>query len=280
MNPKTQKGNATTEKPETKPLTEFSIPMRASIEDIMRSLKILSDKGDNVRFRDISGMFGPKKSDRNLLSNSLSAGDAFDLIKPHRGKARYVLSQFGTEFLSVPEEQERKAMLLPKFLRFKGYRNILVQMKNSPDKSLKKEVVTDAWMGVKKKPLNTRRLYTTTFASVGKWCGAITDTGQTCSLTPEGETTLNQILKGEEPTVLTIPPHVPPTPTPPISTTTLTSYNCPHCGKSEIGIENEELLNTLPSNGAHILIVKTTFYCRGCSRNFSVIGQRLVGSIS
>jgi len=272
----------TSTKKEPKISLGFSIPMRASIEDIIRALGILADKGGKARFKDISGMFGPKNSQRNLLSNSLNAGDAFSLIASHRGKAPYILSSFGTEFLTAPEER-RKAMLLPKFLGFKGYRDILVQMKNKPDKSLKKETLTNAWLNVVSgSKLSTRQLYTTTFASVGNWCGAIKDTGQTCSLVPEGEAVLNQILKGEEVKLPEQPPSAPTTPTllPTVPATPLLpsipSIQCPHCNKTELGIENEELLNTLSSNGTHILVIKTIYYCRGCSRTFSMIGQRMV----
>jgi len=269
----------TTKKKETQASLKFSIPMRASIEDIIRALGILADKGGKARFKDISGMFGPKNSQKTLLSNSLNAGDAFGLIEPHRGKAPYILSSFGTEFLTASEER-RKAMLLPKFLEFKGYRDILVQMKNKPDKSLKKETITNAWLNVASgSKLSTRQLYTTTFASVGNWCGAIKDTGQTCSLTPEGESVLNKILKGEEVKLREQPPSAPATPALPSTASiapSIPSIQCPHCNKTEIGIENEELLNTLSSNGTHILIIKTTYYCRGCSRTFSIIGQRLV----
>jgi len=268
-----------TKKNETQTSLKFSIPMRASIEDIIRALGILADKGGKARFKDISGMFGQKSSQKNLLSNSLNAGDAFGLIEPHRGKAPYVLSSFGTEFLTASEER-RKAMLLPKFLEFKGYRDILVQMKNKPDKILKKETITNAWLNVVSgSKLSTRQLYTTTFASVGNWCGAIKDTGQTCSLTPEGESVLNKILKGEEVKLREQPPSAPVTPTLPSTAPIappLPSIQCPHCNKIEIGIENEELLNTLSSNGTHILVIKTTYYCRGCSRTFSIISQRLV----
>lgn len=279
--PKSQKDEEETlrKKEAKKPSVKFPMPSKASMEDIMRALGILADKGGEARFKDMSGMFGPKTSHNVLLSNSLGAGVAFGLIKPHKGKAPYILSSFGKKFLTVPEEQS-KAMLLPKFLGLKGYKDILVQIKNHPDKSLKKEVITKAWLNVISGSKRvTRELYTKTFANVGKWCGAITDTGQTCSLTPKGEPVLNQILKGEE--AKGVKPTVPTAGTPPRAPAIPTKLSfqvsqCPHCGKTEFAIENEELLNTVSADGTNVLIIKYTFYCRGCRGTFSLIGQQTI----
>jgi len=265
-----------TEKPPS--VKKFSIPIGPSIEDIRRAIRILSDSGGQARIGEIGTSFGTKPSDKTHLGWALNAAIAFGLIEPHKKKTPYVLSNDGKKFLGSTEAQQR-AMLLPKFLGFEGYKKTLVAMKNSQDKSLKKQAITDMWLQVRAHKLGTRQYYTTTFASVGTWCGAITDTGQTCSLTPEGETVLEQILKGKEAKVPTKLPSVPTTPTAPLTTAVtpaLPAIYCPHCGKSETGIENEDLLNTLSSNGSHILIVKTTYFCRGCSRSFSTIGQRLV----
>lgn len=277
--PKSQKEGETLKTEETKkPSEKISIPIFATAEDIVRALGILADKGGNARFKEMAGMFGPKKSDNNLLSSSLNAGAAFELIKPHRGRAPYIISSFGTKFLTATEEQ-KKMMLLPKFLGFRRYRNILVQMKNEPNNSLKKEVITNAWLNVVRgSKLGTRKRYTQTFASVGKWCGAMEDTGQTCSLAEQGLEIFSQILKGEE--VKEVKPTRPTAPTRGVPTKpTGLSFqvtHCPHCGKAEFSIENEELLNTLTANGTNTLVIKYTFYCRGCSRSFSRIGQQTI----
>ena len=258
---------------------KFSIPLGASIEDIRRAVRILSDIGGQARIGEIETSFGTKSSDRTRLGWALNAAVAFGLVKPHKRRAPYVLSDNGKKFLGLTEDQQRD-MLLPEFLGFEGYRKTLVAMKNSRDKSLKKQTITDMWLQVRDNvKLATRQYYTMTFASVGAWCGAITDTGQTCSLTPEGETILGRILKGREAKVPEEPPtkHAPPTAPLTIPVTpSLAAIHCPHCGKSDIGIQDEDLLNTLSSNGSHVLIIKTTYYCRGCLRPFSTIGQRLV----
>ena len=260
-----------------KPSVKFTIPIRASMEDITRALGILADKGGETRFKDISGMFGPKRSNKVLLSAALGATVAFGLTESNKGKAPYVVSSFGKKFLTVSEEQKR-VMLLPKFLGFEGYRNILVQMKNRAEKTLTRDVITNAWLDLLDSgKLSTRKLYTKTFVSVGSWCGALEVTGRRCSLTPEAEKILSQILKGEE-----VKPTAPPTPTGRLPSALPTGLpfqvtHCPHCGQTEFDIENEELLNTVSTDGTNTLVIKYTFYCRGCRGTFSRIGQQIVG---
>ena len=264
-----------TEKPTL--VQKFSIPLGASIEDVRRAIRILSDSGGQARMGEIGTSFGTKPSDRTQIGWALNAAVAFGLIKPHRKGTPYILSDDGKKFLGLTEDQQR-AMLSPKFLGFEGYKKILVALKNSQDRSLKKQAITDMWLQVRDNvKLGTRRYYTTTFASVGAWCGAITDTGQTCSLTPEGESALTQILKGEE-VKPTAPSRKPTEGAPPRLPTELSfqATNCPLCGKTEFDIENEELLNTVSADGTNVLIIKYTFYCRGCRGTFSRIGQHTI----
>ena len=51
-------------------------------------------------------------------------------------------------------QSNKSIPLIPE--NFKGYKNVLDQMKNDPDKTLKKEVITDAWLSIKKAKLATR----------------------------------------------------------------------------------------------------------------------------
>lgn len=261
-------------------IANLSIPMAASIDQILRAIQILSDNGGQARMGKIGTSFGTKPSEKNLFSWALNSTVAFDLVLPHKGKAPYVLSEEGKRFTSMKEDQQ-KAFLLSKFLKFEGYRIILVAMKNSAEKSLKKQTITDMWLQIKDNTKKgTRQYYTMTFASVGAWCGALVDSGQSCLLKPEAEKVLEQILKGEEvPDITkTLPPAgaTPPTPPSASAPVALAVSNCPYCGKTEIGIENEELLNTLSVNETHILIIRNTYYCKGCSRSFSRIEQRLL----
>jgi hypothetical protein len=255
--------------------------MVVSIQDILRAIKILSDSGGQARYKDISTSFGTKPSEKNLLNWALNSGVAFDLIHPHKRRMPYVLSDDGKKLLSSPEE-EQKILVFSKFLRFEGYRKILVTMKHSGNSQLKKQTITEMWSQIRDGlKLSTRQYYTFTFASVGSWCGALADTGQTCSLTNEAGTMLAQILAGEQSGKKAIELQIPQIPTPRIPITTTASSNisglsCPHCGKAEVAVENEELLQTLSSADMHTLIIKSTYFCKGCSRTFSSISQRPV----
>lgn len=255
-----------------------SIPMSASIDEIIRAIQILSDNGGKARMNTIGNSFGTNRAQKVLFSTAINAGTAFVLVEPHKGRAPYILSEHGKKFLSMNQDQQ-KAFLKSKFLKFEGYRTILVAMKNSAEKSLKKQTITDMWLQVKDNTKkHTRKNYTKTFASVGEWCGALIDTGQSCSLKPEAKKTLEQILKGEDVPVIagTIPSGTTTTIPSTSVTVSLLVSKCPHCGKTDIDIENEELLQTLSANGTHTLIIKNTYYCRGCSRIFSRIEQRQV----
>jgi len=258
--------------------SELRMPTAASINEVLRAVKILHDSGGKARWSKIGTSFGTKSSEKNMLNWALNAAVAFDLVLPHNRKAPYVLSEDGTKFTSLPDDQ-KKSMLLGKFLKFEGYRTILVAMKNNQDKSLKKQNITEMWSQVRDRlTVNTRQNYTTTFASVGEWCGALVDTGQNCSLRPEAEEILETILRGGEIKVLektsagTSSANLQHT----VELSRLLVSSCPHCGKNDIDIENEELLQTLSGNGIHTLVIKNTYYCRGCSRSFSRIHQRQV----
>jgi hypothetical protein len=264
---------------ESLPVTSFAIPLVASIQDILRATKVLSDSGGQARWGDIMASFGTKSSEKNILNCALNSAVAFELIQPHKKKASYVLSEDGKKLLSS-QENLQKTVLMEKFLRFEGYRKILVAIKNNKDNQLKKQTITEMWSQIRDGlKLNTRQAYTFTFSSVGVWCGALTDTGQTCLLTPEAQTILTQILegdKGKEGILQSLSSSPPKTSTTASVTSGSSVVNCPHCGKMDVAVENEELLQTLSSAEVHTLIIKSTYYCRGCSRTFSAINQRPV----
>jgi hypothetical protein len=264
---------------EGKSSKKIRVPLSVSIEDILRASRIVMDKGGSVKFKEISTMFGQKVSDENLLGYSLGAAVAFSILNPHAGRAPYILSEFGKDFLTAKDEQQKK-MLLPKFLSYDGYKDVLIAMRNSEDKSLKKQTITDMWAKIAGGTIGTRKLYTRTFASVGAWCGAIDDSGQTCSLKSGVENTLSQILKGEE--VKMEPPSPTSPKTPPASDRLETQMpseidRCPICNKPDL-IVNEKYLDKVATKGGTLLILERTFQCQGCSNKFTRIIRELVPS--
>lgn len=249
-----------------------SVPITATIEDILRASKIVMDKGGTVRFGEISNMFGTKKSAQNMLGLALNGAVAFGILKPHSGRAPYELSDFGRSFLTYPEDQQKKA-LLPKFLGFPGYKDIIIGMRNTEEKSMKKQMITDMWVNITGGgKIGTRKKYTKTFASVGKWCGALDDTGQSCKLKEEAESLFSKLLAGEE----TKTTSAKPVPQVPIQTqNTVQNVNqlpvdivqCPICNKTDI-IVNEKYLDKIPVKGGTLLIFERTYQCQGCSNKF------------
>jgi hypothetical protein len=275
-------GKNKTEIAQEEPSKKVAVPLGATIENLIKALQILGDNGGKGRFNELSPMFGDKKSDKTLFSFSLNAAVAFGLINPHKGKSPYLISDDGKRFLSSEDDEQRKAILFPKFLNYEGYRKILIGMKNAKDKSMKKQTITNTWMSIAGGKGSTRRLYTTTFASIGNWVGAITDSGQTCVLSEEGEETLSQILRGEE-----IKPGTQPVtvaqpmkePTLSKSSTEVVSemVQCPICNKSNL-ITSDRYLDKVPTRGGTLLIIERTFQCQGCSNKFTRIAKELVPS--
>jgi len=265
---------------EEEPSGTMSVPMLASIEDILRASRIVMDKGGNVRFKQISTMFGKMKSEQNLLGYSLNAAVAFDILEPHRGRAPYVLSSFGGKLLTAVEDQQKK-MLFPKFLKYNGYRDVLIGMRNSADLSMKKQTITDMWINVAPgAKVATRKLYTRTFASVGAWCEALEDSGQTCVLKKDAESMLSQILKGEEikaePQAQT-PTQTSQAPEKEAIQMSVEMSRCPICNKADLMV-NEKYLDKVATKGGTLLILERTFQCQGCSNKFTRIIKELVPS--
>jgi hypothetical protein len=267
---------------ETKSSEEITLPIFASAEDILRASRIVMDKGGSVRFNEISKMFGEKASDKNLLSNSLSAAAVFGILEPHKGRAPYRLSSFGKSLLTAPNEEQTK-MLLPRFLEYAGYRNILIGMRNREDRAMKKQSITDMWINIAGGKVGTRKRYTQTFVSVGQYCGVIEVTGQTCTLRQDVESALSSILKGESR----------PEGSEQISThVTIASdkisekqvgqipieiSKCPVCNKTDL-VVNERYLDKIPTKGGTLLILERTIKCQGCSNKFVRTIRELVPS--
>jgi hypothetical protein len=275
---KSQGEKSEMEEPHEELSEKIAIPLGATVENIIKALRILGDSGGKGRFNELAPMFGDKKSEKTLFSFSVNAAAAFGLINPHKGRSPYVISKDGEEFLSSEKDEQRKTILFSRFLSFEGYRKILIGMKNSKDKSMKKQTITNAWMSIAGGKSSTRRNYTTTFASVGNWCGAIKDTGQTCILTQEGETALTQILKGEEiKTKPALETTIHTTTEKPVLQIPLEITQCPVCSKPNL-VWSDKYLDKVATKGGTMLVIERTFQCQGCSNKFSRIVKELVPS--
>jgi hypothetical protein len=175
-------------------------------------------------------------------------------------------------------EEQQKKLLFPKFLSYEGYKDVFIAMRNSESKSMKKQTITDMWMKIAGGKVGTRKLYTSTFASVGALCGALEDTGQTCVLNEDAENALSQILKGEEVKVETQTPNqIATTSSKDLGQTTPEMSRCPICNKADL-IMNEKYLDKVPTKGGTLLILERTYQCQGCSNKFIRTVKELVSS--
>lgn len=270
-------------KTEAKPSGEITLPIFASAEDILRASRIVMDKGGSVRFKEISKMFGEKPSDKNLLSNSLGAAAFFGILAPHKGKAPYKLSDFGKSLLTSPSEDQTKKMLLPRFLEYAGYRNILIGMRNREDRAIKKQSITDMWINIAGGKVGTRQRYTQTFVSVGQYCGAIEVTGQTCSLRQDVESVLSSILKGEsrsedsEQVSTQATTNLDKISEKQVGQIPIEISRCPVCNKTDL-IVNERYVDKIPTKSGTLLILERTIKCQGCSNRFVRVIRELIPS--
>jgi len=262
---------------ETKEMLKVGgIPSMASIDDVLKALGVLLDKGGRATISELVVPFGGKGKKR-VLSAALNASEAYNLVDPHSGRAPFALSEKGKKFLSTQEETGKKVLLFQEFVSYKHYRDILIQMKRASDNAMKKEAITTAWANIAGGgTLSTRKSYTTTFASVGDWCGAIKDTGKTCSLTPEGEKGLEQVLKGEavRPEAALQPQKEAASA---VQLSAIGATHCPFCTKPDTAPKTEKLLDKVVAGDTTTLIIERTFHCRGCSREFTHIVQQVVG---
>ena len=250
------------------------VPAKISIENVLKAIKVLSDKGSPCKPKELEGPYGVKSStDKEFLSRSLALLSRYELLT--KSGSKYSLSELGKDFIASDEEK-KKRIFAEKFAAFKHYQDIFIRMKNEPDKSIKKEDITEMWTTITGGSRGIRERYTLSFSSIGHWSGVIEDTGRTCKLTPLGE----KLIEGEEieavPGVKK-PPGVPPPPSMrPVPTVVLETGICPYCSSTEIGIISEEPVHLLPAKNGHIAYVRYTFHCRSCKQQFSRHGQQFI----
>lgn len=250
------------------------VPAKISIENILKAIKVLSDKGSLCETKELEGPYGAKSShDKELLGRSLALLTRYDLLT--KSGRKYSLSELGKEFIASNEENKKRTVA-EKFAAFKHYQDIFIRMKNDPDKTIKKEDITEMWTTITGGSRGTRETYTLSFSSIGNWSGVIEDTGKSCKLTPLGE----RLIEGQEIEVVPgvkKPPGVPSPPAMrPVPTAVLETGVCPYCGSTEIGIISEESVHLLPAKNGHIAYVRYTFHCRSCKQQFSRHGQQFI----
>ena len=255
------------------------VPAKISIENILKAIKVLSDKGSPCESKELEAPYGIKSStDKEFLSRSLAMLARYDLLT--KSGRKYSLSELGKEFIASDEEK-KKRIIAEKFAAFKYYQDIFIRLKNDPDKTLKKEDITEMWTTITGGSRAARRSYTLSFSSIGNWSGVIEDTGKSCKLKPLGE----KLIEGEE--IEAVPGVKKPSEVPPkpsmraVPTAVLETGVCPYCSSTEIGIISEEPVHLLSAKNGHIVYVRYIFHCRNCKKQFSRHGQQFIkGTVS
>lgn len=264
------------EKQEVKRVRTVSkgVPAKISIENVLKAIKVLNDKGSPCESKELEAPYGVKSStDKEFLSRSLTLLARYELLT--KSGRKYSLSEPGREFIASDEEK-KKRIFAEKFAGFKHYQDIFIRMKNDSDKTVKKEDITKMWTTITGGSISIRKNYTLSFSSIGKWSGVIEDTGKSCKLTPLGEKLIEggEIEAGPD---IKKPPGVP---SPPsmrlVPTTVLETGVCPYCSSTDIGIISEEPVHLLSAKNGHIVYVRYTFHCRNCKQQFSRHGQQFI----
>ena len=250
-------------KPRIKTTKAEGVPAKISIEDCLKVVKVLSDKGGTGKTGDLEASFGGKKY-RDILGRSLSAMARFNIFE--KSGATFSLGETGRKFV-VASDEEKKKMLAEKIISFSYYKDICIRLKNNPEKSIKKEDITDMWMTIAGGGKGIRQYYTTSFSSLASWCGIVEDSGRTLKLTEFGSKLLEDKLGI-------------PTPTPPPAGTTTeiktteVGLSCPLCKGTEVGLKSEEIAQTIPTKKGHLIYLKYIYYCRICRSEFTRLLQQ------
>jgi len=256
------------------------IPAKISIDDCLKAIKVLSDKGGTSKANDLEASFGGKKN-RELLSRSLAALSRLNILE--KSGATFSLGEMGGKFV-VASEEEKKRTLAEKIISYPNYNDVFIRLNNESEKSVKKEDITDMWINIAGGGIDIRQKYTLTFSSLASWCGLVEDTGRTIKLKALGIRLLER--KPSEsgdilsPLSITQPPLVPPStsqlppPSPSTSPPSLSGLVCPICNDTEIGLKSEDIIQAIQTKSGHLIYLKYTYYCRNCRSEFTRLLQQ------
>ncbi len=279
MSPEDKEGEGDEAKPETAEASKnkaggfrqaLGAPARFDAEEFLKAIRAISDKGGRAMSKEVLEIFGgPKK--RETLGRSLGFADELGFLASEGNK--YVVTEEGRNLLAANDEK-KEAMLARRLVEFGPYRDVFLRLKEEGTRGLKKDILTEMWAnlaggGGKR----IRQDMTTTFSSLAKYAGLITDSGRTCVITPlaaplmEGKASPQPQGGTEGHGVQPEPP------APPVGFENIT---CPRCNQKDFGVVDEQVVNYFAGEGQTIVFVKYTFHCRSCKESFSRHGQRTV----
>lgn len=247
------------------------VPAKINAEDVLKAVRVINDKGGSATVKDVVEIFGGAKK-REFLSRALGFDEKLGLLA--KDGLSYAITDDGRGLLTANEE-DKKAMLARKLVRFKPYRDVFLRLRDEGQDGLKKETITEMWSnlaggGGKK----IRQGATMTFASLAEYSGLADDSGKTLTLRASAVQFLQDGQQLGAPTTTTPPP-----PGGPVTLQGFEDVTCPRCNGKEFGVLNEEVVEYFKADGQTVVFLKFTFHCRTCKEPFSRHGQRFVAGL-
>lgn len=259
---------------------EGGIPAKVTTADCLKAIQVLSDKGGKGRSSDLEVLFGNSET----LGRSLSALQRLGIIE--KKGLEFSLGDTGKKFI-VSDEKGRKKIFAEKVLAFQKYQDVFIRLRNNPEKSLKKEDLTDMWIKIVGQGGKViRQQYTTTFADFATWSELVSDSGRTLTLiesltsSPPLPSSLSPLLPQPPTTVpspLVTPVNISPQ-KPYLNELSIQVESCPLCKSNEIGLKNEDIIQSFQTKTGYVVLLKHIYYCRNCQREFSRTVQQSIES--
>jgi hypothetical protein len=234
------------------------VPAKVSAQDCLKAVKVLSDKGGTGRSEDLLTSFGGDKY-AEILGRSLVTMTRLNILE--KSGNTYSLGKMGGIFVAAQEE-EKKRVLAERLASFPLYKDVFIRLMNDPQKSIKKEELTEMWVRIAGGGKHIRQDYTMSFSSLTSWCGMVEDTGRTLKLTDVGI----RLVEGKP--LGPVQPQPPTAPSGEVKPAEV-SPPCPMCEGSRVGLKCEEVGQTIPTKSGHLVYIRRVYYCRNCRAEFT-----------
>lgn len=248
-----------------------NVPAKITINDCKKAISILSDKGGTSTTADIKAAFG---GSREYVGRSLNSLVALGIIE--KKGLSYILGETGSKFIAG-DDTTKKQILKEKVIAYPPYKDVFIRLKNSPDKSIKKEEITDMWVTIVGGGKDIRQGFTMTFSSLTSYCGIVEDKGKTLVLIDVSvkplETEKMIPITQQPPSLKSV------SVTPSISSGLAPMeqlLDCPFCQSTDIGLKNEEISHTAQIKIGSAIWVKRAYWCRKCRSEFTRLEYTVV----
>ena len=250
---------------------KLGVPAKISAEDMVRSVRLVNDKGGNATIGLILEAFGGPKR-REYLSRALGMATEFGFLD--KDGRSFKITGEGKAFLAS-EATTQKQTIGSKILAYQPYHDVFLRLRDAKDHVIKKDQVTEMWSSIAGGGRNVRERMTGTFASFGLFGDVLEDSGRSLTLRAEPLTILNSGAQIGTESVLatTTPPAKILSSVPAVNAPLQLDITCPRCNRKDVGILNEDPVRYLAVGDNTVVYVKYTLHCRNCKEPFSRHGQ-------